>query len=100
MITEQELELALALQKEIRDLNVLIAKLEESKVSRSDVINTTINMGNSKIEVSDYTQHILQKFKDDIVCVHKIQLKDLKVKYAEIIESPDDTLIRILEENG
>lgn len=100
MITEQELELALQLMKEIKDLKIILAKFEESKVSRNTAMNCGISIDASKIEVDDYTQHLLQKFKDDIVNVHKIKLQELRASYSEIIESAEETLIRIVKENG
>ncbi len=100
MITEQELELAVQLNKDIRDLKVLIAKLEETKISRNVGMNSGISIEGNKVEVNDYTQHLLQKFKDDVVYVHKVELKELKQRYSDIIETPGETLRRILEEDG
>ena len=100
MITEQELELALELNKEIKDLKLLIVKLEESKVSRNTTMNSGVTLDGCKIEVDDYTQNMLQQFKEDLVHVHRVKLQELKKKYSEIIESPEDTLIRIVRENG
>lgn len=100
MISEHELELALQLQKEIRDLKLIIVKLEEAKVSRNQSMNSGISVDSNKIEVDDYTQNLLQKFKDDLVHVHKVKLQDLIDRYAEIIESPEDALVRIIRNDG
>ncbi len=100
MITEQELALALELNKQIRDLKVLLAKLEETKISRSASTNDAISIDGHKIEVDDYSQNLLEKFKEDVIHVHRLKLKDLQDKYADIIESPTQTLRRIIEEDG
>ena len=97
MISEEELELALELQKDIRELKILIVKLEEARISRNQTINAGISIDGCKMDVDGYTQNIIQKFKDDMVHVHKVRLQDLKDRYDEIIESPEDALIRIVK---
>ena len=99
MISEEELDLALELQKEIKELKITIVKLEEARISRSQAGNTGISIDSCKIEVDGYTQHIIQKFKDDMVHVHNIKLQALKAKYGEIIESPEDALMRIVKDS-
>jgi hypothetical protein len=100
MITEQELEMALDLNKEVKELKILIVKLEESKVSRNATLSVGITVEGCRIEVNDYTQNILTKLRDDLIHAHKVKLQELKNKYAEIIESPEDTLMRIVKEDG
>ena len=100
MITESELELALTLQKEIKDLRVFIAKIDDAKVSSVAGINSGIGIDGNRVEVDSYTKTLLQKFKDDVVHVHKVKLQDMEDRYSEIIESPGDALMRIVRENG
>lgn len=100
MITEEELENALSLQKEIRELKLLIVKFEEAKVSSTPTLNSGIGIDGNRIEVDSYTKSVLEKFKDEIVHVHKVKLQDLQDKYAKIIESPEDALMRIVREDG
>lgn len=100
MITEQELELALTLRNNIKDLKILIAKVEPVVVSDTQNLNNGVSVDNSKMQVNSHTRDILIKFKDDIVLAHKLRLAELEERYKEIIEAPSDTLRRILEENG
>jgi len=100
VITEQELELALSLRSKIKDLKILIGKLESVVISASQNLSNGISVDGNKIVVDDYTRNILVKFKDDILDAHRLKLQKLKESYKEIIESPNDTLRRILEENG
>jgi len=100
VITEQELELALTLRNNIKDLKILIAKVEPVVVSDTQNLNNGVSVDNSKMQVNSHTRDILIKFKDDIVLAHKLRLAELEERYKEIIEAPSDTLRRILEENG
>ena len=47
--------------KEIKDLKIFIAKLEEAKISTSQAMNSSVCIDNCKIEVDHYTQNLLQK---------------------------------------
>lgn len=98
MITEQELEMALELREKIKDLKQTIAKLESVVIANNTALNNGISIDCIKIKVNNYTRNMLVKFKEDVLAAHKEQLEDLRTKYKEIIESPDDTLRRIIEE--
>ena len=100
MITEQELELALELKDEIKALKEKIAKLEGATISSNTQLNSGISIDGIKVNVNAYTRDLLIKFKDDAVEAHRAQLEELSKRYKEIIESPADTLRRILEEDG
>ena len=68
MITEHELELATELNGKIKELKILIAKLEATKISRGSSSSMNgISMDGNKIVVNSHTLNLLQKFKDDIV---------------------------------
>ena len=99
MITEQELELALELRDKMKELKVTIAKLENVVISETSNLSSGVAIDGVKISVDDYTKNLLLKFKEDIVEAYRSKLSDTKEKYKEIIESPNDTLRRILEEN-
>lgn len=98
MITEQELEMALELREKIKDLKQTIAKLESVVIANNTTLNNGISIDCIKIKVNNYTRNMLVKFKEDVLAAHIEQLEDLRARYKEIIESPDETLRRIIEE--
>lgn len=71
MITEQELELALSLRDKIKELKILIGKLESVVLSSSQVLSSGISVDNNKIILDEHTRNILIKFKDDIINTNK-----------------------------
>ncbi len=100
MITEQELELALSLRDKIKDLKSTIAKLENVVISDTQNLSNGISIDGIKIACDDYTRGHLIRFKEEILEMYRLKLTDLKARYKEIIESPNDTLRRMIEENG
>jgi len=100
VITEQELEFALKLKSELKELKIVIAKLEDVTISKTQSINGGISIDNTKITVDDHTKGILVTFKEDILTAHRMKLIELQDKFKEIIESPSDTLRRILDEDN
>ena len=98
MITEQELERALALKEKIRDLRVFISKLETARVSQSSSMNSKISIDQSLIEVNDYTIATLKRFHKEIVNDHKHRLHKLEEEYSSIIFSPEEAFEKALME--
>ena len=100
MITEQELEMALELRKQIKETKMLIAKLEEAVIAETSNLNNGISIDGNKLPVDEFTKATLLIFKEDITEVLRKKLEEQKNRYKEIIENPNDTLRRILEEDG
>jgi hypothetical protein len=97
MITEQELERAQELKKEIKELKITIAKLEDFKVTES-IGSGYMCIDSIKLDVKRYTKDILNKFYIDILTIYKVRLSDLKKEYATIIQSPEEAFRQIIEE--
>lgn len=96
MITEQELERALTLKDEIRDIKILISKLESSKISRSNTMNSKISIDANTINVNDYTIATLKRFHNEIVNDYRHELFQLEEEYKSIICSTEEAFERAL----
>ena len=95
MITEKELERALELRQEIKDMRVKLSKIKDLKVSRTE-IGATFAIDSNKIEVDEYTIGTLRKFKRDILHIYTKMLEELEKEYSSIIISEDDAIERAL----
>ena len=89
MITEQELERALSLRDKIRDLKVMISKLESAKISKNTTMNSKVSIDQNMVEVNDYTIATLKRFHREIVNDYKHKLHELEEEYGAIIYSPE-----------
>lgn len=96
MITEQELERALALKDHIRDLRVFISKLETARISKSSAMSSKISIDTNSIDVNDYTIATLKRFHREIVNDYKHKLHKLEEEYASIILSPEEAFEKAL----
>lgn len=95
MITEKELERALELRQEIKDMRVKLSKIKDLKVSRTE-IGATFSIDSNRIEVDEYTIGTLRKFKKDILHIYTKILEELEKEYSSIIISEDDAIERAL----
>lgn len=95
MITEKELERALELRQEIKDMKLKLAKLEDLKVSRTE-IGASFAIDNNKIEVDEYTIGTLRNFKRDILKIYTNMLSKLENEYASIVISEEDAIERAI----
>lgn len=95
MITEKELERALELRVEIKEMRIKLSKLEDLKVSRTE-IGASFAIDNNKIEVDEYTIGTLRKFKKDILNIYTKILEELEKEYSAIIISEEDAIERAI----
>lgn len=95
MITEKELERALELRKEIKEIKLKLTKMEGVKVSRTE-IGASFSIDNSKIEVDEYTINTLRRFKKDILKIYTGILNELEKEYNDIIISEEDAIEQAL----
>lgn len=95
MITEKELERALELQKLIKELRVKIAKIQDVKISTTE-IGSPFSIDNNRIDVDKYTIGVLRKFKSDILKVYETTLEELEKEYKGIIISEADVIERAI----
>lgn len=91
MITEKELERALELRREIKDMKIKLSKLEDVKVSRTE-IGAAFTIDNNRIEVDEYTIGTLRRFKGDILKIYVNLLAALEKEYIAIIISEEDAI--------
>lgn len=91
MITEKELERALELRKEIQDVKIKLTKLDDLRVSKTE-IGASFSIDNNKIDVDEYTVSTLKKFKKDIIKVYSAKLEQLENEYKGIIISEEDAI--------
>lgn len=91
MITEKELERALELRKEIKEMKLKITKLEDVKVSRTE-IGASFSIDNNKIDTDEYTISALRRFKKDIMIVYSKILEELESEYKKIVISEEDAI--------
>lgn len=89
MITEQELEKALILREQIKELRVFISKLESTKISNSSQINSKVSIDTNVIDVNEFTLATLKRFHHEIVHDHRKKLQALEEEYNGIIFSPE-----------
>ena len=90
MITEQELERALTLKDQIKDLSVFISKLEHCKIAAHSSMNAKVNIDNNLIDVNEYTIATLKRFHHEIINDHRHKLHKLEEEYKAIIYSPEE----------
>jgi len=95
MITEKELERALELQKIIKELRVKIAKMQDIKISTTE-IGSAFSIDNNRIDVDKYTVGILRKFKSDILKIYETTLEEYEKEYKGIIISEADVIERAI----
>ena len=95
MITEKELERALELRKEIKEMKLKVAKLEDVKVSRTE-IGASFSIDNNKIDTDEYTISALRRFKKDIMTVYVKILEELEEEYKTIVISEEDAIEQAL----
>lgn len=95
MISEKELERALELQKEIKEMRLKLARLEDLKVSRTE-IGASFSIDNNKIEVDEYTVGTLRKFKKDILKIYSKILEELQTEYSSIVISEEEAIERAI----
>ena len=95
VITEKELERALELRQEIKDMRLKLTKLEDLKVSRTE-IGAKFSIDNNHIEVDEYTIGTLRKFKRDILKIYTNILEQLEKEYSSIVISEEDAIERAL----
>ena len=95
MITEKELERALELRKEVKEMRMKLAKLEDLKVSRTEV-GASFSIDNNKIEVDEYTVATLRKFKRDILKIYTKILEELLAEHDAIIISEEEAIERAI----
>jgi len=95
MITEKELERALELRKEIKEMKLKLTKIEDLKVSRTE-IGAIFSIDSNKIEVDEYTIGTLRKFKKDITKIYSNVLEELEAEYDAIIISEEDAIERAI----
>ena len=98
MITEQELERALTLKDQIRELSVFVSKLEQCKIAVHSSINTKVTIDNNVIDVNEYTIATLKRFHHEIINDHRQRLSKLEDEYKAIIFSPEEAFERALRE--
>ena len=91
MITEKELEQALELRKDIREMKLKITRLEDIKISRTE-IGASFSIDSNRINVDEYTIGILTKFKKDILKAYGAALEHLEQEYKGIIVSEEDAI--------
>lgn len=96
MITEQELERALTLKDKIRDLRIFISKLESSRISKSNTMNSKVSIDTNPIDVNDYTIATLKRFHREIVNDYRHKLHKLEEEYKSIIFSPEEAFEKAL----
>ena len=95
MITEKQLERALELRSQIKDVKIKLSRLEDLKVSKTE-IGATFSIDGNKIEVDEYTIGTLKKFKKDIFNIHAKILEDLQKEYRSIVQSEEDAIERAI----
>jgi hypothetical protein len=95
VITEKELERALELRDEIKEMRVKLSKIKDINVSRTD-IGSSFSIDNNKIEVDEYTIGTLRRFARDIYNIYTKRLEDLEKEYSSIVMSEDDAIERAL----
>jgi len=95
VITEKELERALELRQEIKELKLKIARLEGLKVSRTE-IGVPFSIDSNRIDVNEHTIGTLRRFKRDILKVYGKMLDDLEKEYKSIVISEEDAIEQAL----
>jgi len=98
VITEQELERALLLRDRIRELRILISKLDTCKVSQTTSMNSKISIDSNTLDVNDYTVATLKRFHREIVNDYRHKLHQLEEEYKSIIFSPEEAFEEALLE--
>lgn len=91
MITENELEKALDLRKEIRELKLKITKLEGVKISRSE-IGGVFTIDGNRVDTDEYTIQAQKRFRDEILKIYEKMLEDLEEEYKGIVVSEEDAI--------
>lgn len=95
MISEKELERALELRKEIKEMRLKVTKLQDLKVSRTE-IGASFSIDNNRIEADEYTIGTLRKFKRDVLKIYTRVLNDLEKEYGQIIISEEEAIEQAL----
>lgn len=80
----------------IKDLRVLISKLDTCKVSKTSGLNSKISIDSTIIEVNDYTESTLKRFHKEIVNDYKHELHRLEGEYKSLIFSPEEAFEKAL----
>lgn len=89
MITEQQLERALTIREQIKELRVFISKLESARISKITSQNSKITIDANVIDVDDFTVGTLKRFHAEVVHDYRTRLHALEEEYNSIIFSPE-----------
>lgn len=94
MITERELDRALELKDEIKDLKIKIAKLDSLNVAVSN--GASFSIDGNRIDINSNTLKAAREFRDNILKIYNKLLQKLEKDYQKIVVSEESVLEDIL----
>lgn len=96
MITEEQLERALELRSEIKELKVKLSRLKNASVSRVDTIGAKFSIDSNMIDMNPYTLKSAEKFLGEVVRAYESNIRSLEKEYEEIVTTEADIIEQTL----